>query len=80
MVTRARPMNSGDLYTFVDLLADLYSEEGLHVKMWEWTVFQGSPDVRVSKSSGWPGNANLRRHVIALGKETFADHICSGSR
>ena len=48
--------------------------------MWEWIVSQGKPDVPVSKSSGWLGIAKLRRHVITLGKETFADHICSGSR
>ena len=64
MVTRARPMNSGDLYTFVDLLVDLYSEEGLHVKMREWTVSQGSPDVPVSKSSGWSESA--KPMILAL--------------
>ena len=64
---------------FVQTFIYQYSERGLPVKMWEWIVSQGKPDVPVSKSSGWLGIANLRRHVIALGKETFADHICSGN-
>ena len=78
MVTRARPMNSGDLYTFVDLLVDLYSEKGLHVKMWEWTVSQGTPDVLVSKSSGWPGSAKPMVLALWLEKGTFAGHTCLG--
>ena len=78
MVTRARPMNSGDLYTFVDLLVDLYSEEGLRVKMWEWTVSQESPDVPVSKSSGWLVSAKPKILALWLEKGTLAGHTCSG--
>ena len=61
-----------------NLLIHFSSEKGLHVKMQEWTVSQESPDVLVSKSSGWPESVKPMILTVWLEKGTFAGHTCLG--